>query len=300
MLDSFPVKQTPALGLGTVQFGRDYGVSNPAGQVPLSVVRRLMEVAAGHEIRFLDTAMLYGTSESVLGEALAAGHRFEIVTKTPVFGHDPDPSDADRAREAAERSFERLRASRLYGLLAHDADDLLRPGGDRLYGVLRDLRDEGRIRKIGASVYDGRQIDALLDRYRIDLIQLPLNVFDQRLIGSGHLARLVENGVEAHVRSAFLQGALLMAPGDLPPRLEALRAHLEAFERSAAAAGVSRLDAALGFLRTQPVDVVLVGVTAEAELRQIIESWRLPIPALDFGALALHNDDLLNPSRWNG
>ena len=59
------------LGLGTVQFGTDYGISNKLGQTSADEVRKILEFAAGHGIRYLDTAPAYGTSEAVLGENLS-------------------------------------------------------------------------------------------------------------------------------------------------------------------------------------------------------------------------------------
>jgi len=68
------------LGLGTVQFGQAYGVSNRTGQVSSDDVRTILDRAAAAGIRVLDTAANYGEAEAVL-----AGQNtqpFRIVTKT--------------------------------------------------------------------------------------------------------------------------------------------------------------------------------------------------------------------------
>ena len=132
---------------------------------------------------------------------------------------------------------------RLYGLLAHDAKDLLGTTGDAIWQTMEELRAEQRVVRVGASVYNGGQIDAMLQRYPIDLVQLPLSVLDQRLIQSGHLDRLAERNIEVHVRSVFLQGALLMSPDRLPPHLAGLRPCLEQISERAAVLGISPLQA---------------------------------------------------------
>jgi aryl-alcohol dehydrogenase-like predicted oxidoreductase len=71
------------IGLGTVQFGLNYGISNTGGQTSSDEVRHILTLAAERGVRVLDTAALYGNSESVLGAALPAGIDFRIVTKTP-------------------------------------------------------------------------------------------------------------------------------------------------------------------------------------------------------------------------
>ena len=68
------------LGLGTVQFGQAYGVSNTRGQVPTEEASRILARAAQAGVRVLDTAANYGAAEAVLAGLDTAP--FRIVTKT--------------------------------------------------------------------------------------------------------------------------------------------------------------------------------------------------------------------------
>ena len=52
------------LGLGTVQFGQAYGVSNARGQVPKADVAAILERAGKAGVRVLDTAANYGEAEA--------------------------------------------------------------------------------------------------------------------------------------------------------------------------------------------------------------------------------------------
>src|SRR5450432_2751044 len=117
------------LGLGTVQFGLDYGVANRDGRVPPAEISRMLALAARSGISILDTAHHYGTSERVLGEALPVDGNFRIVTKTPRFDDEPlTELHADRLESAAAESLTKLRRKRLYGLLIHHAPDALAAG----------------------------------------------------------------------------------------------------------------------------------------------------------------------------
>ena len=71
------------IGLGTVQFGMHYGVSNRVGQPDEREVAAILERAVARGVRYLDTASAYGDAEILLGRHLPAGHRLRIVTKTP-------------------------------------------------------------------------------------------------------------------------------------------------------------------------------------------------------------------------
>ena len=65
------------LGIGTVQMGLAYGISNTSGKTTGQEVIKVLEVAARNNIRIIDTAAQYGDSEGVLGNSLPEGHGFQ-------------------------------------------------------------------------------------------------------------------------------------------------------------------------------------------------------------------------------
>lgn len=281
------------LGLGTAQFGMDYGVSNRAGRVSVMEVGRILGLAAELGVHTLDTAAAYGESESALGAALWPGHPFRIVTKCP-------PLDGStRIAEHLHRSLDRLRQPSVYGLLMHRAPDLAQPGGERLAVQLAELKRQGLVKKIGVSFYTAMEIESARKLFTFDLAQVPMSIVDQRLIADGTLASMHADGIEVHARSVFLQGVLLMDAGRLPAPLVKFAPQLLRIERQAAEAKISKLELALGFAATvHDIDTVLVGVTSAAELRQVCEAWKTPPPPHDYGEFACDAEDLVNPSRW--
>jgi len=118
------------LGLGTVQFGLPYGVSNRRGQVPRADAAAILALAAKGGIRTLDTAANYGSAEQVLA-GLDTG-AFRIVTKTIGVKAGVDAVVA-RARESA-------RLLKADTLLVHAAGDLEDPA---LWPALQALKAEG-------------------------------------------------------------------------------------------------------------------------------------------------------------
>jgi hypothetical protein len=61
------------LALGTVQFGRPYGIANQSGQVSRAEAKVILALARSAGIDTLDTAIAYGESETCLGAVGAAG-----------------------------------------------------------------------------------------------------------------------------------------------------------------------------------------------------------------------------------
>ncbi len=297
-----PCETTVAkIGLGTVQFGLDYGIANPNGCVPFDEVEQILGRAATLGITVLDTAALYGVSEETLGRILGPEHPFRIVTKTPK-GAGDQITDNDAADLAAtfDRSLQRLKQRTVYGLLIHDADDLLKPGGQLLIDALRRVRDSGRVARIGVSVYTGGQLDSVLELFTPDLVQLPLNVLDQRLIADGRLDRLHQMGVEVHARSVFLQGLLLMEPQSLDAYFDPVRDRIESYREGIKRTGATPLEGALRFaLGLSQIDTVIVGVCSQQELEDIcVASRRRGFPQIDFSRWAVNDPRYVNPSQW--
>lgn len=281
------------LALGTVQFGLDYGISNRSGRTPADEVARILTLAADSGIDMLDTARAYGEAEQVLGQLPGRlATRFRIVSKTR-----PGAAGAD-IRLSVQESLAALGIPTLDALLFHRASDLAGDAGARNWAMAESLRREGLVSRIGVSAYTGDELRDIVARFPLAVVQVPVNLFDQRLLHDGTLADLKSRGVEIHVRSAFLQGLLLMSPADVPAPLAAIRARLQALDTRCRDAGMSRLQACLGFLLARPeIDRVVLGVNSVAHLREILAATATP-GGIAVDDLAVDDPDIIDPSRW--
>jgi aryl-alcohol dehydrogenase-like predicted oxidoreductase len=279
------------LGLGTVQFGQAYGVSNTQGQVPEAEVRTILAHAAQAGVGVLDTAAGYGEAENVLGALAAETKPFRIVTKTISIRNGIDAVVA-RARQSAQT----LKRMPVDLLMVHAAGELAGSDGEKLWNALLALRDEGLFNGIGISAYVADDPAALAARFRPAAMQVPFSVLDQRLLANGALTRLQELGVEVHARSLFLQGLLFVPSEKLPPKLTHIGPKLDTVR---AMLGARPLDAALAFVLQRPeIDVAVVGVTRAAELDEIVAAAAKPAPAVDWKTCALDDEVVLTPSLW--
>jgi aryl-alcohol dehydrogenase-like predicted oxidoreductase len=286
--------------LGGAQFGMPYGITNRRGQVLEGDVTAILARAQSAQLRFVDTAAAYGTSEQVLGRVLVDFPSFEIISKIPALGGESiGVEDIRTVQDAVSRSLEVLDRGKLYALLVHACADLFKPGGGRLVEFLQELRSNGVASRIGVSVYEASEIDRVLETFTPDIVQMPLNLFDQRLIRSGHVAKLRAAGVEVHGRSAFLQGILLTDVADLPEHFKRFSNAFGAYSDFLEDNKLSRLAASLGFVLGQSgVDKVVVGVTSLQELDEILHVLRsqTALPAMD--RLASSDLNLIDPQRW--
>jgi len=284
------------LALGTVQFGLEYGVANQAGRVQLEDVRNILQEAAAQGIDTLDTAIAYGESESALGQAGVNG--WNVVTKLPTLP-EGCADVAGWVEAQMEGSLKRLGVRQLYGVLLHRPEQLLGEDGNSLFKALQHLKAQGITRKIGVSIYGPEEIDRLMAERQFDLVQAPLNILDRRLVESGWARRVKDQGTELHVRSAFLQGLLLMAPDQRPGKFARWQPVWSEWTRWLGETGLTPLHACLRYvLGVEEVDKVVVGVDSVRHLQEILAASHAPLPSLPNWPQPI-DSDLINPSCWN-
>ena len=184
--------------------------------------------------------------------------------------------------------------------LVHHASALLRPGGEALAELFREVKSQGLVAKVGFSCYSVAELDAASRVLAPDIVQLPCSVLDRRFLDDGRCAALKARGTEIHARSIFLQGLLLLPADQLPPQFRAYTHVFERVGRFAQTHGLTRLQVAAGFVRQcSDIDVALAGVTGVEELQQIVSAMHdAHASDLDFSGLGCAAEALVNPSLW--
>ena len=286
------------IALGTVQFGIDYGVNSVDGQVKPEEVKKILSYARSKNIDLLDTAPAYGNSEKILGKINISN--FKVVTKTRHFDSlEINNNDVKLLNNDFHHSLKDLKQDSVYGVLVHNADDLLKPGAKKIFDQLQELKKSKKIVKIGVSVYNHRQLQSILDSFDIDLVQLPFNILDRRMIDSGMLATLYSKGTEVHVRSVFLQGLLLMSEQSRPEKFNCWSGLWRIWHEWLNDNKLTALEATIRYAVSMPeVSKVLVGVDNLDQLKEIVAASTGVLPKIP-NDLFTNDADLLNPSNWS-
>lgn len=277
------------LALGTVQFGIDYGISNSNGKVSLQAVGEILDYTKSQGIYTLDTASLYGCSEEALGQFDLED--FDVITKTAKIDAGLDRHENfESFKEAFYSSQKKLGYVQLHGLMLHEANDLLSNQGPALWDLLEDFKQKEYVRKIGVSVYTPQQLEEIINIFDIDIVQLPLNILDQRFLSM--LPELKKRNIEIHTRSTFLQGLLLMPTCQLNPYFESIKSLLQKLPEN-------KLEIALGFVKNiDEVDKIVVGVTAKNELQEICSQYNKNVEKIDFSQFSIQDERFILPQNW--
>ena len=289
---------TTKISLGTVQFGMDYGINSTGGQVKSSEVIDVLDYAQQCGINLLDTAPSYGNSEQVLGDSNI--QNFKIVTKTRHFGQAKiSDKDVTLLISDLNQSLKLLKKKSVYGVLVHNANDLFKPGADKIFRQLELLKEQGLTSKIGVSVYSYEQLEIILNNFDIDLVQLPFNILDRRLIDSGMFRILKNKSVEIHARSVFLQGLLLMTEQSRPGKFKRWGALWKVWHEWLNDNQITALEVSIRYAISMPeISKVIVGVDTKDQLKEIITASDGILPNIPT-ELYTNDVNLLNPSNWN-
>jgi aryl-alcohol dehydrogenase-like predicted oxidoreductase len=289
--------------LGTVQFGADYGITNKSGKVSEKLVKNILVHAEKNNIKYLDTAQSYGDAEEVLGRIKKRDSRFKIISKLSSLENlDITKETINKLEKRFNKTLNNLECKSIYSFLIHNSNDLKRKNSDLLFEWLESLLKRSLVKKIGLSIYDLKELEEIPIK-KINLIQLPLSIYNQNALKDGYLRKLSEEGILIHARSVFLQGLLLNSSKSWPKYFsEEFKKHHLKTELLSKEMEISLLDLCLGFIKKLPfLDSLVIGVTSMEELNQIIYSWNkenLDFANIDFNKLSWNNTYDLDPRNW--
>lgn len=281
------------LAIGTAQFGLDYGISNSQGKSPQSEINSILDIAASRNIKTLDTAIAYGHSELSIGSApVVHKGEFQIITKIANTSKQPITY--------LNESLKKLNVDSVYGLLAHDFE-LVFENPD-YYNKMLLLKQNGKVSKIGVSVYTPTQLEYLIDNnIEFDILQFPYSILDQRF--TPYFNELSKLKVETHIRSVFLQGLLFMNDKEIQPFFNEVLPALSKIREIAESIKVPISALALNFaLLNQGIEKVIVGCNNNVQLNENLATLEY-IPQVkkvysQLSALGIEDENILLPYNW--
>lgn len=246
------MRKISAMTLGTVQLGMNYGIANNDGKPDEQKSFSILRAALENGVTSLDTARAYGDSELVIGRFLKTweGATPNITTKVPRL-QGSTPRELEKfVTESVESSLERLGMNKLDAVMLHGAQDPVLHG-KACADAMQALLDHGYTDKVGVSVYTAEDIEGMLPFDVFSVTQVPMSIFDQRLIAGGSIAKLQERDYTVFVRSVFLQGLFFLDPDkmDDPILMEHAAPKIRLLRQIAEANGMTVAQLAIAFMR---------------------------------------------------
>ena len=172
---------------GTAQLGMNYGIRNVIGKPDFKSSIQMLKYAWRNGINSFDTSPLYGDSEKIIGSFISSElknlkNKCILISKLPKIENLQDYSFDNLyklIKEQLKHSLENLNIKKLPIYLVHHPLDITFNNGV-VVECLNELKSEGLIEKIGISVYNPEEAEKALKFKELNVIQLPLNLFDHR------------------------------------------------------------------------------------------------------------------------
>ena len=187
----------PRVGLGTwITF--NVGQDPPARANCVQVMRAFFDAGG----RVIDSSPMYGSSQGVVGEGLAA-----LGAQQRVFSADKVWTSSDGAAQAEESrrlwQVPRFDLLQVHNLLAWE----------KQLPLLQRMKEAGRLRYVGITTSEGRrhrEFEALMRSHKLDFVQFSYSLAEreaeQRL-----LPLAAERGIAVLANRPFTEGRLLRA-----------------------------------------------------------------------------------------
>lgn len=260
------------LCLGTAQFGFKYGISNKIGQPSKEKVFEMLDYAIENDIEYFDTATAYGEAEEIIGEYIKKrrlNKSINIISKLkPNTINEISNDNRKILRDQIEGSLKKLNIEVLDGYLLHTPTNFY---DESTIEELLQCKKDGLVKNIGVSIYEVEHALDVVSCEKIDYIQIPYSVFDQRLNNTSFFEIAKKNNVEVFARSAFIQGLILMDNNHIPQNLEIAKDYLKIFDEIIKHHNISRVEAAMLFsYNNSNIDYLVFGVDNLAQLKQNI------------------------------
>jgi aryl-alcohol dehydrogenase-like predicted oxidoreductase len=274
---------------GSAQLGFKYGLKKK--KINNKELSKIYKILKPNALSFFDTAINYGNSQKRIGDLRL---NKKVITKIKL----PNRKEKNIKlwfNKMLIKSLKDLKIKKLHGLLIHDTSDILKKKNQLLDDIL-ELKKKKLVSKVGISVYEISEINQVLKFWKPDIIQIPLNIFDQRFLQKDLLKKLKKQNIEIHVRSCFLKGLLLQSQlkiGNLKSKNL-----FKKFVLWCNSKNITQLTACLHFIKKiKYIDGVIVGFDTAKQLREIIHSFRKKLVLVpdDF---ANNEKKIIDPRKW--
>jgi len=300
------------LTLGTVALGLNYGISNDNKKPARKDSFEILSYALKGGINTVDTARSYGDAEQLIGDFLDCQERKQPINIITKFKLNPENLfNEEKLRTEVYNSLHSslafLKLNRVPFLLFHmDRNLPMERVLEILPTVLIDLKSDGLIDVGGVSVDHPDEVESFLKYSIIEAIQVPINIFDMRLIKNGMLKYMNAEKKIVFARSIFLQGLFFMSSINLlKGKLSNAAKHIHALQDLAKSANMSIAQLAFSYIRDmEEISSIVFGAVNAEQVKQninLLQGNPITTEIRDSIQTLFANipEDIITPGLWS-
>ena len=217
--------------------------------------------------------------------------KFKIITKLPKSFNSSD------LKLIIKNYLEELNTEKIEALMFHSFESY-----QNHIDSIETFKSENVYNKIGVSVYLNEEIDYLINDERIDIVQLPFNLFDNITKRGKVIKQLKDCGKTVHTRSIFLQGLFFKKIECKNEIVNNLKDELIKLLLYSKKYKIAISDMAMSYCLNQDnIDMVIFGVESITQLNENIKSAKKKLDDRlidEINSINIENHNFLNPSKW--
>jgi len=276
---------------GTANFKQKYGIRKKKINQ-----KHLRTILREKKIKYLDTSFDYQISNAFIKRFNF--RNMKIITKTKL-PYCKKKKFLENFESNLNESLLAFKKKILKAVLFHNVNDLKYANGKKLFLILKNLKKKKLIKKIGVSVYKADDLKCVFKIFVPDIVQFPLNIFNQNFINHKYYKYLSGKKTIFQVRSIFLQGMI-------PEKLNNLKHYkinkklflkIKELDIFCKKNKISRLEACIYYINSvRGIKLITFGINNKFELKDIFKKFNKN-KKIDFKRFNLDNKSV-DPRLW--
>ena len=270
--------------LGTAQFGYPYGVNNiKKKRINIRNINKVFEFYTKNNLNQIDTAESYGVNFDNL-------RKFNLKIDTKFVLNKKKKNENELLDLINKYKIKKKKS--INTIYIHDPENLFLKSGRKTFNILKNLKKKKFFNKIGISIYDLYLLKKIIKNFKIDVVQVPYSILDRRF--ENYFKVLKKKNILIHVRSIFLQGALISNYKNRITRSP----EVKNFKKLVNKYKINSKYACIHFvLKNRLVNKIIIGVDSHKQLKEILGyTYNVKFNYLeDISSL---NTKIIDPRNW--
>lgn len=259
--------------IGTAQLGSHYGIANKKNKIIIKDKIELLNLCYQNNLCNYDTAYAYKNSHKIIGKWIKKySVDPKINTKIPSLNKD----SLNDIKSYFYKSLKELNTLNVNILFLHNSIDWKKK---EVKKFIKSITNKKLINKFGLSIYDEK--DFIKDA-QIKTIQVPGNIFNQKLLLSEEINEFINNNGEVQIRSILIQGLLTLDIKSLPANIKETAKGLLYFKNTAKELNINKIHLAILCVNhLLPKAKIIIGIDSDIQIRELLDIQRAKVKKSD-------------------
>ena len=281
--------------IGGAQIGNIYGISNYNLKKKINKIefKKIFSFLKKNKIEYVDSALDYKNSLKILSNY---NNKINIIIKIPVRNKKFKISNF---LNDINTCFKLFRSKKIYCIMIHDTNNfnnLSKKNKNEIINLLNNFKKDNKIKKIGFSLYHPKDLNKIINY--ADVIQIPMNLFDQRFDNIKIIKKILKKKIKIHVRSIFLQGLIFLNNDKISKLLNIKSKKIKLFFTKYKTKE-ERIFNCLNYIKTRNfISNIIIGFTDIGELQEIIKIYKRKSIKKDYKKFMINNKNIILPYLW--